>query len=64
METLLVRLMFLTALFQLGYAVSDLDNCHTRQCVQKIEKASRDVLKITWKPISIFPEEAKRFSGK
>lgn len=61
METLLVRLMFLTALLQLGYAISDFENCHSRQCVQKIEKASRDVLKIDWKPISIFPEEAKRF---
>ena len=64
METLLVRLMFLTALIQLGYAVSDFENCHSRQCIQNIEKASRDVLKINWKTISIFPEEAKRFSPK
>lgn len=61
METLLLRLIFITAVIQLGYAVADFDNCHSRQCVQKIEKASRDVLKINWKPIVIFPEEAKRF---
>lgn len=61
MGTLLVRLMFLAALVQLGYAISDFDGCHSRQCVQQIEKASRDVLKINWKPISIFPEEAMRF---
>jgi hypothetical protein len=64
METLLVRLMFLTALLQLGFAVSDFENCNSRNCVQKIEKASRDVLKIGWKPISLFPEEAKRFLPK
>lgn len=61
METLLIRLMFITAIIQLGYAVIDFENCHSKQCVQKIEKASRDVLKINWKPIVIFPEEAKRF---
>ena len=61
METLLLRLMFITAVIQLGYTVSDFENCHSRQCAQKIEKASRDVLKINWKPIVIFPEEAKRF---
>lgn len=61
METLLLRLMFITAVVQLGYVFTDFDNCHSRQCVQKIEKASRDVLKINWKPIVIFPEEAKRY---
>lgn len=61
METLLIRLMFVTAVIQLGYAVSDFENCHLSQCTQKIEKASRDVLKIDWKSIVIFPEEAKRF---
>lgn len=61
METLLLRLMFITAVIQLGYVFSDFDNYHSRQCVQKIEKASRDVLKINWKPIVIFPEEARRF---
>lgn len=61
METLLIRLMFITAIIQLGYAVTDFENCHSKQCVQKIEKASRDVLIINWKPVVIFPEEAKRF---
>ena len=53
--------MFITAVIQLGYAVSDFEGCHSRQCTQKIEKASRDVLKINWNPIVIFPEEAQRF---
>ena len=61
MENLLIRLLFLTSLLQLGYAVSDFESCHSRQCVQKIEKASRDILKINWRPILIFPEDAKRF---
>lgn len=54
MKTLLIRLMFVTAVIQLGYAVSDFEDCHSRQCVQKVEKASRDILKINWKPIVIF----------
>ena len=61
MYTLLVRLMFISALLQLGISVSKIENCHSLQCLQTLEKRSRDVLKIDWKPISVFPEEAKRF---
>jgi len=43
------------------WSISDFEDCHSRQCTQKIEKASRDVLKINWNPIVIFPEEAQRF---
>ena len=61
MYDLLAKLIIASALLQLGISVSDLRNCHSRQCTQTLEKKSRDVLKIDWKPISIFPEEAKRF---
>ena len=61
METLLVRLMLLAALAEIGMSLFDFESCHTRQCLQQVEKNSRDILKIDWKPISIFPEEAKRF---
>jgi len=61
MYDLLVKLMFVAAIAQLGISISDIRNCHSRQCVQTLEKRSRDVLKIDWKPISLWPEEAKRF---
>jgi hypothetical protein len=61
MENLLVKLMLLAALAQLGLSISDVENCHTQQCAQKTEKRSRDILAIDWKPISVFPEEARRF---
>jgi hypothetical protein len=61
MYNLLAKLMLITALLQLGWNVSNFQNCHSRQCLQKIEKQSRDVLRIDWKPISMFPKEAKRF---
>ena len=61
MYDLLVKLMLVVALLQLGISFSEFNDCHSRQCLQKVEKRSRDILKIDWKPISVFPEEAKRF---
>ena len=57
MEKLLVKLMFIAAIGQLGMSLHDFQNCHSRQCLQHIEKKSRDVLNIDWKPISIWPED-------
>jgi hypothetical protein len=56
MYGLLVRLMALAVLIELGTDVSDLAHCHSRQCLRKIEKRSRDILKVDWKPISLFPK--------
>jgi hypothetical protein len=39
-------------------------SCHSRECLQLVERRSRDILKVDWKPISIFPEEAKQFLPK
>lgn len=61
MENLLVKLMVAAALLQLGISASQISNCHSRACAQRFEKASRDILKIDWKPISVFPEEGDRF---
>lgn len=61
MYTLLIRLMLIAALLQFGISVSKFWDCHTGSCVRDIEKASREVLKIEWRPISLFPEEAKKF---
>lgn len=61
MYSLLIRLMVLSALVQLGISASDFMSCTSLQCVKRVERASRDVLRIEWKPLSVFPEEAKRF---
>jgi hypothetical protein len=61
MYNLLIKLMVLAALLQLGISADKFFSCRSRQCASRIEKASRDVLKIDWKPISVFPEEAHRF---
>lgn len=55
MYTILVRLMLVVALLEFGVSITDLRN------PVKLEQASRKVLRIDWKPISVFPEEAKRF---
>ncbi len=60
MCNLLVKLMFLSAAIQLGIQLSDITS-NSRDSKIRIEKASRDVLRIEWKPISLFPREAKRF---
>ena len=61
MNKLLIILMLIAALAQFGMSLSELRNCNGRACAQQIEKHSRDVLKINWTPISVFPEEARRF---
>lgn len=61
MYTLLIRLMAIAALTQLGITLASFRDCRPRACFARIEKASRDVLRVNWKPISVFPGEAKRF---
>jgi hypothetical protein len=53
--------MLIAALAQFGMSLKDLSQCRSMKCVQLFEKRSRDVLRIDWKPVSVFPEEAKRF---
>jgi hypothetical protein len=60
MFRLLIALMTLAAMAQFGMTVSDLKKCRSRACVQRIERRSRDVLKIDWKPISVWPSERWR----
>lgn len=61
MYSLLIKLMLFSALLQLGISIEDYLFCNSKACTSRIEKASRDVLKINWKPISVWPEEAQRF---
>lgn len=61
MHNLLVKLMLLGALLQLGISVNDFFGCWPNVCLARLESKSRKVLDVKWKPISVFPEEAKRF---
>lgn len=61
MYSLLVRLMAIAALTQLGIGLLELRDCRSRACFARLERASRDVLRVDWKPISVFPREAQRF---
>ena len=55
MYSLLIRLIVLAALMDLGLTIGRDGRCETRLCFDKVERASRKVLKIEWKPIKIFP---------
>lgn len=61
MYQLLLKIMLVAALLQLGMSLTEFGDCHSLQCFQHIERRSRDLLKIQWQPISVFPSEAKRF---
>ena len=61
MYNLLVKLMVFAALIELGKTGFSLSNCHGRGCFAVVNQASRAVLKIDWKPVSVFPEEARKF---
>lgn len=61
MNNLLLKLMLTAALLQLGFTLDEVSSCKTKKCQKSVEKASREVLNIDWKPISIFPKEANRF---
>jgi hypothetical protein len=58
---ILIRLIVATALLDLGHALVGPRQVDSRSDLGRIEQASRQALKIDWKPISVFPEEAKRF---
>jgi hypothetical protein len=64
MYDLLVKLMVIAAFAQLGLSLAQVEQCHSRECLQQIENHSRDVLNVDWKPLTVFPEEAKRFQGR
>ena len=61
MYSVLIRLMAVAALTQLGISLATFRDCRSRACFARIERSSRDVLRVDWKPVSIFPAEAKRF---
>jgi len=61
MYYIFIRFMLARALLQFGISYTEATFCQSRKCAWQLEEKSRDVLKIDWKPISVFPEEAGRF---
>ena len=61
MASLLVRFVIALSLAQLGLGLFDLAQCRSRACLAHMERHARNILRIDWKPISVFPNEAKRF---
>jgi hypothetical protein len=64
MYEIMIKLMVAAALLQLGMTLSKPKDIASRSGMARIERASRQVLHVDWKPISVFPEEAKRFAGQ
>lgn len=61
MYRMLIVLMLISASIELGFSLKDVSDCTSRRYKKRIDHAARRVLGIDWKPISVFPEEAKRF---
>jgi hypothetical protein len=61
MLNLLIRLIVLVSLAHLGLELTQTGDCKSRECSLRLEKASREVLRVNWRPISVFPEEGRRF---
>ena len=57
MFNLLLRLIILSAIIQLGLRLTDLADCRSKECRDRLERASREVLHINWKPISVLPSK-------
>lgn len=57
----IILLMLNATIFQLGMSAKDFLSCKDRKCAYEIERKSRELLKVDWKPISVFHEEAERF---
>jgi hypothetical protein len=56
--------MILAALSELGLAALAEGPCMSKACFANIERASRNISRIDWKPLTVFPEEARRFSER
>lgn len=61
MYALLVRLMLFATLAHLGLDLSREMREQPTGGLTRLHEASKAVSKVAWKPISVFPEEAKRF---
>jgi hypothetical protein len=57
----LIKLTVVASLLELGISVSKIGDCSSRVCWSELQRASQKVLRIDWRPISVFPKEAVRF---
>ena len=62
MNTLLVRAIILASLADLGIQYSDLSNLLAKPSTRNA--LMRSVVNMPWKPISVFPNEARKFAPK
>lgn len=61
MEKILVKLAMIAVLSLFGKPLIEVILCHDEKCKQTAVIVLNKVLFVPWKPISIFPNEAKRF---
>lgn len=61
MYEILIRFLIISALLDLGMTLTKLNKCENLVCLNQLQEATNKVLHIDWQPISVFPEEAKRF---
>jgi hypothetical protein len=59
--SILIKLIVAASLIELGIDLSRSSDCSSRACWNQLHLASQKVLRIDWRPISIFPKEAERF---
>lgn len=62
MYVIMIRIIVLAALIELGLSAQSLKDCLPRQCLGQLHKAFMQITNVDWKPISVFPNEAKRFN--
>ena len=63
MYNVMIKLIVAAAILELGLSLKHTNQCTSRICWDKLQTTSKQVLKIDWKPISVFQEEAKRFNN-
>lgn len=64
MNDLLLKLFIMITIMQTGIALKDFTDFSTKQNQLKLKTAQVKILNIDWKPISVFPEEARKFRAK
>lgn len=64
MYRILIQAMLAAALLGLGLDLTSTVRGGTGDRIQMLRSASLRVVRVDWKPISMFPKEAKRFASK
>ena len=64
MYDILIKVIVAAALLELGLTFNHSGDCRSSARLDQIQRASKKVLHVDWTPISIFPEEGKRFRSQ